>query len=98
MPRVAGSFETKQPSSLRRESIARKNNYRARVAITIANSRRKIRRGVIPCATGGATHPSTGETGSGTVVGDGVLLPRPQLSNPLATLVMYLLHRAFFTM
>lgn len=32
------------------------------------------------------------------VVGDGVLLPRPQLSNPLATLVMYLLHKAFFTM
>lgn len=49
------------------------------------------------CATEDATHPSTGETGC-VVVGDGVLLPRPQFSNPLATLVMYLLHKAFFTM
>lgn len=52
----------------------------------------------VPCATGGATCPSVGETSSCMVVGDGVLLPRPQLSNPLATLLMYLLHRAFFTM
>lgn len=49
------------------------------------------------CAAEDATHPSTGETGSCIVVGDGVLLPRPQFSNPLATLVMYLLHKAFFT-
>lgn len=52
----------------------------------------------IPCATVGATLPSMGETGNCMVVGDGVFLPRPQLSNPLATLVMYLLHRAFLTM